>query len=100
MDLHTGEKLPRNALDLDDPIPMAVRAIEQDPETQAGVKNGRHLLIAHFQEVTSVQYQQLELLTGLSSSSTIETDPNKSIGTWQDADQQVLPSKKSQSLRG
>ncbi len=92
VDLYTQEKQRQNVLDLDDLIPLAIRAMELDPKTRAlwNQIRTRHLLIDEFQDITPAQYKFMQLITGPTQSVTIATDPNQSINTWRGADPTLL----------
>ena len=86
-DLYAREKQAQSTLDLDDLIPMAVQALEENVDIRdswSAVRT-RHLLIDEFQDITPSQYRMAELLTGRTRSITIATDPNQAIHGWRGA---------------
>ena len=91
-DLYTAEKRRQNTLDLDDLIPMAIRAMEENQQTQAiwSRMRSRHIMVDEFQDITPVQYRLLQLMTGPTQSVTIATDPNQSIYAFRGADPQIM----------
>lgn len=86
-DLYAREKQLQSTLDLDDLIPMAVQALEDNPDVRATWNSvrTRHLLIDEFQDITPIQYRMAELLTGKTRSITVATDPNQAIHAWRGA---------------
>ena len=92
VDLYTQEKKRQNVLDLDDLIPLAIRAMELDTKTRTiwNQIRSRHLLIDEFQDITPAQYRFMQLITGPTKSVTIATDPNQSINTWRGAEPTLL----------
>ena len=91
-DLYTAEKRRQNTLDLDDLIPTAIRAMEENQQTQAiwSRMRSRHVMVDEFQDITPVQYRLLQLMTGPTRSVTIATDPNQSIYAFRGADSQIM----------
>ena len=92
IDRYNAEKRRQNILDLNDLIPMAIRAMERDPELKENWSRNRsrHLLVDEFQDITPCQYHLIEMLTGPTKSIAIATDPNQSIYTWRGADIKLL----------
>ena len=86
------EKRRQNTLDLDDLIPLAIQAMEADPETRAvwNRTRTRHLLIDEFQDVTPRQHHLINLMTGPARSLTVAADPNQSIYGWRGADSRLI----------
>ena len=86
------EKRKNNTLGLEDIIPLAVRAMELDPEARAlwNRTRTRHLLVDEFQDVTPRQYQLVNLMTGPTASVTAAADPNQSINRWSGSDPSLL----------
>ena len=92
LDLYSQEKLRQSTLDLDDLVPMAIKAMEMNPEDRvfwARVRS-RHLLVDEFQDITPIQYRMLQLMLGPTRSITIATDPNQNIYTWRGSNAQLL----------
>ena len=89
---YVQEKRRQNTLDLDDLIPLAVKAMETDPETRAvwNRTRTRHLLIDEFQDVTPRQHQLINLITGSARSIMVVADPNQSINGWRGADPRLM----------
>lgn len=90
--LYSQEKRRQNTLDLDDLIPTAIRALEQNPEVRASWNRTRtrHLLVDEFQDITPSQYRLLNLMTGPTRSITIASDPNQNIYSWRGSDAELL----------
>ena len=83
VDFHTSEKNWQHALDPDDLLVMAIRALELDEDIRSRWMPG-HLLVDGFEDITPVQFRLLEqligsprLMTGPSRSLTVATDPNQ-----------------------
>ena len=89
---YVREKRRQNTLDLDDLIPLAIQAMETDPETRAvwNRTRTRHLLIDEFQDVTPRQNHLINLMTGPARSLTVAADPNQSIYGWRGADSRLM----------
>ena len=92
IDRYSQEKRRNNTLGLEDIIPLAVRAMELDPEARAlwNKTRTRHLLVDEFQDITPRQYQLVNLMTGPTRSITVSADPNQSINRWSGADSSLL----------
>ena len=90
--VYTREKRRQNVLDLNDLIPMAIRAMNRAPHLRANWNRTRtrHLLVDEFQDMTPAQYHLMNLLTGPTKSVIISTDPNQNIYTWRGADPKLL----------
>ncbi len=86
------EKRRQNTLDLDDLIPLAAWAMEQEPTTRTvwNRTRSRHLLVDEFQDVTPRQHHLINLMTGPTRSITVAADPNQSIYKWRGADPRLL----------
>ena len=81
-----------NTLGLEDLIPLAIRAMEANPETRAiwNRTRSRHLLVDEFQDMTPRQYHLLNLMIGPTKSIIATADPNQSINRWKGADPRLL----------
>ena len=82
--LYNEEKRRQGALDLDDLLPTAIRALEQDPQSRhlwATIRS-KHLMVDELQDLTPVQFRMLKLMTGATRSITAAADPNQSIYSW------------------
>ena len=92
VDIYTAEKRRQNALDLDDLLPTAIRAMDESPDTRQTWARfrSRHLLVDEFQDITPTQFRMLHLMTGPTRSITIATDPNQSIYAWRGADPALM----------
>ena len=92
IELYNQEKIRQNVMDLDDLIPMAVRALESDPQLRTVWTRIRtkHIMVDEFQDLTPIQYRLLQLMIGDTKSITIATDPNQSIFSWRGADPRML----------
>ena len=88
MDAYSEEKLKRGVLDLDDLIPMAIRAMETDPQIRAVWQRSRspHLLVDDYQDITPAAQHFLTLITGPSGSITVAADTNQNIELRRGAD--------------
>ena len=82
---YTAEKERQNALDLDDLLVTAIRALERDEDTRRVWMPG-HLLVDGFEDITPLQFRLLEQLTGdlqkgtgPSLSLMVATDPNQHL---------------------
>ena len=74
------ERLANRILDLDHLIPMAILAMEKDPEVRVWQEGrSRHLLVDDFQDITQVQYDLLRLIAGPSGSITIAPTPTRAL---------------------
>ena len=89
---YNEEKRKNNTLAIEEIIPLAIRAMEMDPETRAtwSATRTRHLLVDEFQDITPRQYQMLSLMTGPTRSILVSADPNQSINRWRGADPTLL----------
>ena len=89
---YNEEKRKNNTLAIEEIIPLAIRAMEIDPETRAtwSSTRTRHLLVDEFQDVTPRQYQMLNLMTGPTRSILVAADPNQSINRWRGADPTLM----------
>ena len=89
---YNQEKRRNNTLGLEDLIPLAVRAMELDPEARMewGRSRSRHLLVDEFQDITPRQYHLLHLMTGPTQSVTVAADPNQSINRWKGASTRMI----------
>ena len=85
-------KRRNNTLGLEDLIPLAVQAMEQDPETRDvwNKTRSRHLLVDEFQDISPRQYHLVSLMTGPTRSITVAADPNQSINRWKGADPKMI----------
>ncbi len=92
IDLYEAEKHRQNAMDLDDLIPGAIRAMQLNPALQSTWKNSRsrHLFIDEYQDITPVQYELIKLISGAKQYVTIAADPNQSIYAFRNADPQLI----------
>ena len=108
IDFYTKEKLRQNVLDLDDLVPMAIQAMNQDPNVQAMWRRSRslHMLIDGFEDITYTQHEMLKLMTGPTKSIMISAEPNQSINQWKGADPTAIshfenshPSRNTHMLR-
>lgn len=90
--LYEEEKQKQNTMDLDDVLPMAIKAMEMDHRTRSiwNSIRSRHMLVDEFHDITPTQYRLLELMTGPTRSITIATDPNQCIYAWRGADPTLL----------
>ena len=81
MGAYSEEKHKNGVLDLDDLIPMAIRAMETDPQIRAAWQKSRslHLLVDDYQDITPAKHHFLTLMTGPSGSITVAADTNQSI---------------------
>ena len=86
------EKRNQGTLDLDDLIPLTIRAMERKPEVMEiwSRTRTRHLLVDEFQDITPRQYQLISMMTGPTRSVTIAADPNQSINRWKGANPKML----------
>ena len=85
VDFHTSEKNWQHALDPDDLLVMAIRALELDEGIRSRWMPG-HLLVDGFEDITPVQFRLLEQLigspsrmTGPSRSLAVAADPNQRL---------------------
>ena len=83
VDFHASEKNWQHALNPDDLLVGAIRALELDESIRSRWMPG-HLLVDGFEDITPVQFRLLEqligsprLMTGPSRSLTVATDPNQ-----------------------
>ena len=83
VDFYNSEKRWQHALDPDDLLVLAIRALELDEDIRSRWMPG-HLLVDGFEDITPVQFRLLEqligsprLMTGPSRSLTVATDPNQ-----------------------
>ena len=78
---YTEEKRRQHVLDEHDLIPMAVRALDQNPGLREKWRqnHSRHLLVDMFHDATAAQYDLLYRMTGPTRSIAIATDPNQSV---------------------
>ena len=83
VDFHASEKNWQHALNPDDLLVGAIRALELDEDIRSRWMPG-HLLVDGFEDITPVQFRLLEqligsprLMTGPSRSLTVATDPNQ-----------------------
>ena len=90
--MYDEEKHRQNAMDLDDVVPLAIRAMELDQRTRSiwNSIRSRHILVDEFHDITPTQYRLLELMTGPTRSITVATDPNQCIYAWRGADPTLL----------
>ena len=89
--IYQREKLSQNAVDFDDMIHLAISALQNDNVRQRYQRGRtRHLFVDEFQDLGSIHYDLLRLLTGPTSSITIVYDPNQSIYAWRGADATLL----------
>ena len=73
------ERLANRVLDLDNLIPMAIMAMEGDPQVRSWQEaRSRLLLIDDFQDITQVQYDLLRLIAGPTGFITVCADPDQS----------------------
>ena len=81
-----------NTLGLEDLIPLAIRAMEANPEARAiwNRTRSRHLLVDEFHDMTPRQYHLLNLMIGPTKSIIAMADPNQSINRWKGADPRLL----------
>ena len=88
MGAYSEEKHKNRVLDLDDLIPMAIRAMETDPQIRAAWQRSRslHLLVDDYQDITPTKHHFLTLMTGPSGSITVAADTNESIELRRGAD--------------
>ena len=91
-DLYELEKELQNTMDLDDLVPMAIRAMENDKTSRALWSNirSRHIFVDEYQDITPSQYAMLRLMTGPTKSISIATDPNQCIYGWRGADRKLM----------
>ena len=94
IDAYAEEKLKKGVLDLDDLIPVAIRAMEKDPQIRTAWQRSRslHLLVDDYQEITPAKNHFLTLITGPSGSITVGVDPHQSIELRRGADRRLLHS--------
>ena len=85
VDFYNSEKRWQHALDPDDLLVLAIRALELDEDIRSRWMPG-HLLVDEFEDITATQFRLLEqltgsprLMTGPSRSLTVATDPNQRI---------------------
>ena len=89
---YQDEKRKQGTLDLDDLIPLTIRAMERRPEVMeiwSRIRT-RHLLVDEFQDVTPRQYQLINMMTGPTRSVTVAADPNQSINRWKGANPRMM----------
>ena len=88
MGAYSEEKHKSRALDLDDLIPMVIRAMETDPQIRAAWQRSRslHLLVDDYQDITPTKHHFLTLITGPSGSITVAADTNQHIELLRGAD--------------
>ena len=88
MGAYSEEKHKNRVLDLDDLIPMAIRAMEKDPQIRAAWQRSRslHLLVDDYQDINPAEHHFLTLMTGPSGSITVAADTNESIELRRGAD--------------
>ena len=91
VDFHNSEKQLQHALDPDDLLVLAIRALELDEDIRSRWMPG-HLLVDGFEDITATQFRLLEqltgsprLMTGPSRSLMVATDPNQRITGGPDA---------------
>ncbi len=92
IEIYNDEKRRNNTLGLEDIIPLAVTAMELEPEARHlwNRTRTRHLMVDEFQDITPRQYRLVELMTGPTQSITALADPNQSINRWSGADPALL----------
>ena len=91
IEFYQNEKLRQNVLDLDDLVPMAIKAMERSKDAQLMWSRTRsmHLLIDEFQDITPAQYELINLMTGPTKSIMVASDPNQSVFRWNGADSKL-----------
>ena len=92
VDLYEREKRRQNALDQEDIILLATRAIEGSPDFIRRWRETRkpHYLVDDFQNLTQSQYRFLQTLAGTNGSLVAAGESNLCIGTWWGADAGLL----------
>lgn len=106
---YEAEKKRQCVLDMDDLVPLAIEAMEQDPRTRAIWSNirSRHILVDDFQDLSNAQYRLLRLMVNHNTQSiTVCADPNQSIYGWRGANPRLIqrfrldfPTQKTYALR-
>ena len=86
VDFHASEKNWGNALDPDDLLLGAIRALELDEDIRSRWMPG-HLLLDQFEDITPLQFRLLEELTG---SPLLMTGPSRSLTVAADPNQRLL----------
>ncbi len=89
---YTEEKRRQHVLDEHDLIPMAVRALDQNPGLREKWRqnHSRHLLVDMVHDATAAQYDLLYRMTGPTGSIAIAADPNQSVRVTQGARTDML----------
>ena len=92
MAAYSEEKHKNGVLDLDDIIPMAIRAMEKEPQISAAWQRSRslHLLVDDYQDITPAKHHFLTLMTGPTGSITIASDINQAMELRRGADRGLL----------
>ena len=92
VDLYEREKRHQNALDQEDIILLATRAIEGSPDYLRRWREIRkpHYLVDNFQNLTRSQYRFLQTFAGTDGSLVAAGDRSLCIGTWWGADANLL----------
>ena len=82
----------RGALDVDDLVPTATKAMQQGPELREAFVETRfrHLFIDAFQDLTPAYCDFLKLMSSPATSITLATDPNQRIDAARGADPDLL----------
>ena len=86
VDFHASEKKWQHALDPDDLLLGAIRALELDEGIRSRWMPG-HLLLDQFEDITPLQFRLLEELTG---SPRLMTGPSRSLTVAADPNQRLL----------
>ena len=90
--LHTDEKSRQAVVDVDDLIPLAVRAMERDPQFRDSWRSmiTKDILVDDFQEITEAQYEFLTLMTSTARSIAVAANPNEYAGLQPGSDPSLL----------
>ena len=90
--LHTDEKSRQAVVDVDDLIPLAVRAMERDPQFRDSWRSiiTKDILVDDFQEITEAQYCLLTLMTSTARSIAVAANPNEYAGLQPGSDPSLL----------
>ena len=81
VEVYQAEKRWQRALDLDDLINMALRAMRDNDRLRVNLNSSRtrHLLVDDFQEWTGRQYELLRFMVGPTNSLMVASDPNQDM---------------------
>ena len=92
IEFYEREKTRQNVLDINDLVPTAVRAMQQNDNIRQMWNRSRslHILVDEFHDITPVQYEMINLMTGPTRSIMVASDPNQSIYKWKGSDSNLL----------